>query len=186
MWPDHPGRRRVQRQRRGLDQPGCHRNLCSLQWRDQIYLQRPPTGWPNIGDAAGVILFNGAYLQSSCCDGHNPPGLQNAIFNGPNSWIAERQRTAATTDESGYTLLPNGQVLMVDTKTVSACSNPTQSSELYTVTDPVTGVGTWSCGPSLPRTALRRRRGAGFRHDDVQQQALPGRRQQECHCRFMT
>ena len=110
----------------------------------------PPTGWPNIGDAAGVILFNGAYLQSSCCDGHNPPGLQNAIFNGPNSWIPSGNVLQATTDESGYTLLPNGQVLMVDTKTVSACSDPTQSSELYTVTDPVTGVGTWSCGPSIP------------------------------------
>ena len=50
----------------------------------------PPAGWSSIGDAAGVILFNGAYLQSSCCNGQNPPGLQNAIFNGPNSWITDR------------------------------------------------------------------------------------------------
>jgi hypothetical protein len=110
----------------------------------------PPTGWGSIGDAAGVVLFNGAYLQSSCCNGHTPPGRQNAIFNGPNSWITSGNALQSTTDESGYTLLTNGHVLMVDSKTVSACPNPTQSSELYTVTDPVTGVGTWSCGPSIP------------------------------------
>jgi hypothetical protein len=110
----------------------------------------PPAGWSSIGDAAGVILFNGAYLQSSCCNGQNPPGLQNAIFNGPNSWITTGNTLASSTDESGYTLLTNGHVLLVDAKRAPTCPNPTQSSELYTVTDPVTGVGTWSCGPSIP------------------------------------
>jgi hypothetical protein len=110
----------------------------------------PPTSWSRIGDAAGVILFNGAYMQSSCCNSQNPTGRQNAIFNGPNSWITSGNVLQSTTDESGYTLLTNGKVLMIDTKRVAACPNPTQSSELYTVTNPTTGVGTWSCGPPIP------------------------------------
>ena len=109
----------------------------------------PPTGWTRIGDAASVILFNGADLQSSCCNSQTPVGRQNAIFNGPNSWITSGNVLQSTTDESGYTLLTNGKVLMIDTKRVTACPNPTQSSELYTVTNP-NGVGTWACGPPLP------------------------------------
>ncbi len=113
----------------------------------QFSSNAPPAGWISIGDAAGVILFNGAYLQSSCCNG---PSQQNAIFNGPNSWIPSGGTLTSSTDESGYTLLTTGHVLLVDTKRAPSCPNPTQSSELYTVTDPVTGVGTWSCGPSIP------------------------------------
>jgi hypothetical protein len=110
----------------------------------------PPSGWTRIGDAAGVILFNGAYMQSSCCNSQTPPGHQNAIFNGPNNWITTGNVLQSTTDESGYTLLTNGKVLMIDTKRVTSCPNPTQSSELYTVTNTATGVGTWSCGPPIP------------------------------------
>jgi hypothetical protein len=110
----------------------------------------PPSGWSRIGDAASVILFNGAELQSSCCNAQSPVGRQNAIFNGPNSWITSGNVKQSTTDESGYTLLTNGKVLMIDTKTVSSCPTPTQSSELYTVTNPATGVGTWACGPPIP------------------------------------
>jgi hypothetical protein len=89
-------------------------------------------------------------MQSSCCNAQSPTGRQNAIYNGPNSWITSGNVLQSTTDESGYTLLTNGKVLMIDTKRVTACPNPTQSSELYTVTNTTTGVGTWSCGPSIP------------------------------------
>lgn len=110
----------------------------------------PPTGWRRIGDAASIILPNGAYMQSSCCNAQSPAGEQNAILTGPNTWIATGNVLQTTTDESGYTLLTTGQVLMVDTKSASSCPVPTRSSELYTITNTATGVGTWSCGPTVP------------------------------------
>ncbi len=63
----------------------------------------PPTGWSRIGDAASVLLFNGADLQSSCCNSQSPSGRQNAIYNGPNTWITSGNVLQSTTDESGYT-----------------------------------------------------------------------------------
>lgn len=110
----------------------------------------PPSGWTRIGDAASITLPNGSYMQSSCCDSQNPAGHQIAIYQGPNSWISSGNVKESTTDESGFTLLTNGLVLMTDTKSTTACPAATRSSELYTITNETTGVGTWACGPSLP------------------------------------
>ena len=107
-----------------------------------------PAGWSRIGDAASIILPNGAYMQSSCCNAQTPVGRQNAIWTGLSTWLISGNVKQSTTDESGYTLLTNDQVLMVDTKNVTTCTG-TQSSELYTMTAP-SGVGTWSCGPMVP------------------------------------
>jgi hypothetical protein len=116
----------------------------------------PPTGWTRIGDAASIILPNGAYMQSSCCNSANPAGRQLAIYQGPNSWLSTGNVKQSTTDESGFTLLTNNLVLMVDSKSTSACPVPTRSSELYTITNQTTGVGTWACGPSLPTQLYNR------------------------------
>jgi len=96
----------------------------------------PPSGWSRLGDAQNVLMANGQYMQANCCTS------QNAIYNGPNSWTATGNVNQGNNDESGFTALPNGKVLTVDTKT--ACGS-SQSSELY---DPGTGV--WSCGPTTP------------------------------------
>ncbi|HXB99915.1 MAG TPA: choice-of-anchor D domain-containing protein [Terriglobales bacterium] len=98
----------------------------------------PPSGWTTIGDAESVILPDGTYMQANCCT------AQNALFNGPNSWTATGSVGQSSNDESGFTLLTNGQVLTVDTKTDSMC-NTNIGSELYNQS-----TGAWTCGPNLP------------------------------------
>jgi hypothetical protein len=95
----------------------------------------PPTGWGTIGDAESVVLPNGKYLQANCCT------KQTAIYNGPNSWIPAASVLAARNDESGYTSLPNGKVLMVDVQNNTNCGS-TKSTEYYDYT-----TDTWTCGP---------------------------------------
>jgi len=104
----------------------------------------PPSGWPNIGDAQSVILGNGKYLQASCCLS------LTAEFNGPNNWVTSTSTTNAT-DEQGFTLLPNGKVLMVDAWQNPNCGNSTMATELRSIDQIIGGVytmGTWSCGPN--------------------------------------
>ncbi len=97
----------------------------------------PPTGWSTIGDAQSDLMANGKYLQANCCT------KQTAIYNGPNSWTAGPSVLAVRNDESGYTSLPNGDVLMVDVQNNSTCSS-SKSSEYLSHTD-----NTWHCGPQL-------------------------------------
>ncbi len=98
----------------------------------------PPSGWTTIGDAESVILYNEEYMQANCCT------AQNAIWSGPNSWTATGSVHQSNNDESGFTLLTNGLVLTVDTKSAGSCGS-SKASELY---NQKTGV--WSCGPQTP------------------------------------
>ena len=82
----------------------------------------PPSGWSTIGDAQSIILPNGMYMQANCCT------PQNALYTGPNSWVATGSVKASRNDEQGWTLLPDGDVLTVDV--TPACGSNT-SSELY-------------------------------------------------------
>jgi hypothetical protein len=70
----------------------------------------PPAGWANIGDAQGVVLANGAYMQANCCS------TEAAILNPQTlTWTATGGTSKADlNDEEGWTLLPNGKVLTVD------------------------------------------------------------------------
>jgi hypothetical protein len=102
-------------------------------------LNSPPTGWGTIGDAASIVLANGHYMQSNCCT------PQNAIFQGPNSWLATGSVSQSSNDESGFTLLTNDKVLTVDAKN-SPCGNGVNGgAELYNQ-----GTGTWSCTGQTP------------------------------------
>ena len=98
----------------------------------------PPTGWGTIGDAESVVLPDGVYMQSNCCT------QQNALYNGPNSWVATGNVKQPNNDESGFTLLTNNLVLTVDAKADAACSTRT-GSELYNQT-----TGVWSCAANTP------------------------------------
>ncbi|HEV2425159.1 MAG TPA: hypothetical protein VGZ29_10070 [Terriglobia bacterium] len=106
----------------------------SISWASN----NPPAGWTSIGDAESVILPNGKYMQANCCTG------QNAIFSAANSWTTTGSVHQSSNDESGFTLLPNGKVLTVDTKSAGSCGS-SKATELYS---PLTGV--WSCGPATP------------------------------------
>jgi hypothetical protein len=72
----------------------------------------PPAGWTSIGDAQGVILNNGVYMQADCCD--QPP--QFAYFNPAKlTWTAfSGNGKFDVFDEEGFNLLPSGEVLTVD------------------------------------------------------------------------
>ena len=99
----------------------------------------PPSGWGTIGDAQSVTLADGKYMQANCCS------AQNAIYNGPNSWLATGSVIQANNDESGFTLLTNNKVLTVDAKN-SPCGNGVNGgAELYDQT-----TGTWSCTGQTP------------------------------------
>jgi hypothetical protein len=97
----------------------------------------PPSGWTTIGDAQSDLLANGKYLQSNCCT------KQTAYWNGPNSWTTGPNVLAVRNDESGYTALPDGRVLMVDVQNNSTCGS-SKSSEYLDLND-----NTWHCGPQL-------------------------------------
>jgi hypothetical protein len=104
----------------------------------------PPAGWSTIGDAESIVLPTGQYMQSNCCT------PQNAIFQGPNSWLATGSVIQSSNDESGFTILPNGKILTVDAKN-SPCGNGVNGgAELYTITNGATGVGSWSCTGQTP------------------------------------
>jgi hypothetical protein len=96
----------------------------------------PPSGWGTIGDAQNVLMANGTFMQANCCT------KQTAFYNGPNSWTAGPNVLAVRNDESAYTALPDGRVLMVDVQTNSNCGNSTKSTEYYDPND-----NAWHCGP---------------------------------------
>jgi hypothetical protein len=102
-------------------------------------LNSPPLGWGSIGDAESITLANGHYMQANCCS------PQNAIFQGPNSWLNTGSVIQGSNDESGFTLLSTNKVLTVDAKN-SACGNGVNGgAELYDQ-----GTGAWSCTGQTP------------------------------------
>ena len=98
----------------------------------------PPTGWSSIGDAQGVILNDGTYMQANCCTTQfayfNPKGSTWTAFSGNGKFDVF--------DEEGFNLLPNGKVLTVDAY-VFQYDPKGMNSELY---DPSTQ--TWSSAGS--------------------------------------
>ena len=95
----------------------------------------PPSGsgWTyngvlHIGDAQSVVLANGTFMLANAL-----PGVGEALFNASTlTWTTTGSGKADSNDEEGWTLLPSGQVLTVDTR------NGT-NSEIYS---PSTGAWT--------------------------------------------
>jgi hypothetical protein len=75
----------------------------------------PPAGWSTIGDAQNVVLPNGQFLLANCCT------TQAALFDATTlTWTAASVTGKADiNDEEGWTLLPDGTVLTVDTNSPS-------------------------------------------------------------------
>ena len=87
----------------------------------------PPSGWADIGDAPTVILPNGKFMMGDCCS------TKEAIFDaGSLSWSTTGGGKADPNSEEGFTLLPNGKVLVIDTQNGS-------HTELYDYT-----TGNWT------------------------------------------
>jgi hypothetical protein len=89
----------------------------------------PPVGWTTIGDAPSVVLPNGTFMLGSVSGGSNAQALFDAATL---TWTSTGTGKADSNGEEGWTLLPNGSVLVIDT------SNGTET-ETY---DPA--AGTWS------------------------------------------
>ena len=76
-----------------------------------------PKGWNKIGDAASIVLPDGTFMLSNCCD--YPP--QGALLDAKTlTWkvltsTAGYKNKYDSNNEEGWTLLPNGHVLTVDT-----------------------------------------------------------------------
>lgn len=69
----------------------------------------PPSGWTTIGDAQGVVLPNGTYMQANCCT------FQSALLDPVSlTWRPTGFGKYDPNDEEGWNLLPNGEVLVVD------------------------------------------------------------------------
>ena len=71
----------------------------------------PPAGWTTISDAAGIVLPNGTYMQTSCCD--FPP--HTALLNATTlTWTATGTGKFDIYDEESMALLPDDTVLTAD------------------------------------------------------------------------
>jgi hypothetical protein len=82
----------------------------------------PPAGWTNIGDAQSDVLANGTFVLSQVCQNCTPPSFgtlssDQALFNatGLNWTTIPGQGKNDPNDEEGWSLLPSGQLLTVDT-----------------------------------------------------------------------
>ncbi len=123
----------------------------------------PPAGWQNIGDAQSAVLADGRYLIASCCS------TQMAVLDPATLTWTEIASTgkADIFDEEGWTLLPNGKLLTVDSNNANNLTN----SELFTPPDAkhvagwasagstinqiadfnADGTGSWEVGPAMLR-----------------------------------
>src|SRR5207253_9745049 len=71
----------------------------------------PPARWTTISDAAGIVLPNGTYMQTSCCD--FPP--HTALLNATTlTWTATGTGKFDIYDEESRALLPDDTVLTAD------------------------------------------------------------------------
>ncbi len=97
----------------------------------------PPAGWTYIGDAAGIVLPNGTYMQTDCCE------INAALFNETTkTWTPTGTGKFDIYDEEGLTLMPNGNILTVDAYVFQYDATGT-NSEIYN-----TPTGTWSSAGS--------------------------------------
>jgi len=69
-----------------------------------------PDGWTTIGDAMGIVLPDGTYMQSDCCSG------KYALLNPKTmAWTpVSATQLDNFNDEEGWVLLPDGSLLNVD------------------------------------------------------------------------
>jgi hypothetical protein len=100
----------------------------------------PPPGWTTIGDAQSVVLPNKTFMLANCCDLPAQAALLDEstltwkVLTSSSGYVGK----ADGNDEEGWTLLPNGKILTVDTYwPASSYYNPNgTNSEIY---DPTTG-----------------------------------------------
>jgi hypothetical protein len=129
---------------------GGEYNFGRLKWTNRGAIYDPVAGtwtpvahpkgneWVRIGDAPATVLANGKFmLGASGYSGTTSQALLNAATL---KWNATGSGKADGNGEEGWSLLPNGKVLTVDTTNTSP-----QQSEIY---DPSTGA--WTSAGEVP------------------------------------
>jgi hypothetical protein len=100
---------------------------------DKWTTMAPPPGWQTIGDASGIVLADGTYMQSDCCN--NDVGLA-ALDPASLTWtVPIGTGKADGHDEESWAMMWDGRIVTVDANNVA---NPDRS-EIY---DPVTRLWT--------------------------------------------
>jgi hypothetical protein len=105
----------------------------------------PPPGWTKIGDAPGVVLADGTFMLGNCCDNPAQAALLDAktmtwtVLTKSSGFAGKFDRN----NEEGWTLLPNGEVLTIDTYTGIPYQPAGTHSEVYD-----SGSGTWTSAGS--------------------------------------
>ncbi len=93
-----------------------------------------PPGWTTVGDAQSIILPNGKMMMANCCT------TQEAILtlSGTTAtWANTGTGKFDWNDEEGWTMLPGGKILTVDTYVSGGCCKLG-----YQIYDPTTGAWT--------------------------------------------
>jgi hypothetical protein len=73
----------------------------------------PPSGWTYIGDSPSVVLANGTFMMGQGAS----PSAQQVLFNATRlTWSSVGFGKLDGFSEEGMTLLPNGDVMVVDTE----------------------------------------------------------------------
>lgn len=93
-----------------------------------------PSGWTTVGDAQSILLQNGKMMLANCCT------TQESILtlSGTTAtWASTGTGKSDWNDEEGWTLLPSGQILTVDTYVSGGCCK--EGYQLYDQT-----TGTWT------------------------------------------
>jgi hypothetical protein len=106
-----------------------------------------PQGWSHIGDAASVVLPSGLYMLANCCAiNYHDSTMPLAALLDPSTmtWTPTGSGKYDEYREEGWTLLPNGKVLTVDTY-VSQIMSCGKGTEIY---DPSTGA--WTSAGNMP------------------------------------
>jgi hypothetical protein len=88
-------------------------------------LVAPPPGWSTIGDGPSVVLADGTYMQGNCCTN------QAALLDAKTlTWTPVGTGKFGTNENESWTLLPNHEVLTVDTYFSNYAANG-MNSEIF-------------------------------------------------------
>src|ERR1700758_5678023 len=102
-----------------------------------------PAGWSTIGDAQGVVLSNGTFMQANCCT------TQGALLDPVSlTWTPTGAGKFDPNDEEGWILLPNQKVLDVDAYVPIPPFPYIPTGKNYELYDPSNG--TWTVQGSTP------------------------------------
>ncbi len=82
-------------------------------WTDEWTTVNPPGGWNTLGDAESVVLPDGTFMVANCC---SFPFLAALLDAKTLTWTPTGTGKQDSYDEEGWTLLPDGTVLTVDTE----------------------------------------------------------------------